>query len=329
MAQRCSRQSRLLFLLVLVTGLAVGSVGCTRGRGVPLRDARAVLLPAPMRETELRAAITRALSSAQFTADSETPGIIVAESNRGRRRLRVRIVYSPTQYQLAYLDSDGYGAQVAEDGARVIHPSFERAMRNLSRAIDDEIGRPTREANQAVEQQRRHVVAVIEARNRGAAQAREAAERERERNRQAELERERIRVEGRRPVVMAQEPRVVVVREPSAPALVYAQPAYARPAYAQPVAQGNAQPASQGTVQAREQSTASSPPDCRAVLLETRHAASQLGYCNGAEPYCAAALLRAGNDASQLGYCRGVEPRCAVAMMRRGDQPSQLGYCRP
>lgn len=71
-----------------------------------------------------------------------------------------------------------------------------------------------------------------------------------------------------------------------------------------------------------------SPPDCRTVLTETHHNATEMMFCQGAEPYCAAALLRRGHPATQLMFCKGVESKCAVSLINSGQSPTQLMNCK-
>ena len=147
---------RSLPVIALSAGLLTGC----GGRSIPMRDARAVLLAAPQAPTDLRAAIARAMQSRSFAAQSETPGVIVAEYGKGRVSLRVKITYTPTEYKIAYLDSDGLNYQTGPDGAPTISSRYDRLVRDLSAAIDDELGRPAREAREAEDEQRRHELAV-------------------------------------------------------------------------------------------------------------------------------------------------------------------------
>ncbi|APR81933.1 Hypothetical protein A7982_07282 [Minicystis rosea] len=303
---------RGLPVIVLSAGLLAGC----GGRSVPMRDARAVLLASPQQEPELRAAIARAMQSKSFTAASETPGAIVAEYSKGRVSLRLKITYTTAEYKIAYVDSDGLNYQQSgPDGAPTISSRYDRIVRDLTAAIDDELGRPAREAKEEEEAQRRHELAVIEAerqkqadvieaKRRARAEARDAVALERERDRQAALEQERIRAEASRPVVVRRgsrvvveepPPRVVVVREPS-----------------RPVAEPPPPPA----------------PTCRGTLLEQGHPSTSLMFCDGVEQRCAVALLRAGHNPAHLIHCRGVEPVCAEASMRRGNNPASLIHCR-
>jgi hypothetical protein len=303
---------RGLPVILLSAGLLVGC-----GRGVPMRDARAVLLASPQQESDLRAAIARAMASKSFTAETETPGTIFAQYNKGRVSLRLKITYTPTEYKVAYVDSDGLNYQNGPDGAPTISPRYERIVRDLTGAIDDEIGRPAREAREAEEEQRRHELAVIEAerqkqadvieaKRRARAEAREAAALERERDRQAALEQERIRAEANRPVIVQRGPRVVVA-DPAPRVVVVRESSrlIADPPPPPPPA-----------------------PTCRGTLLEQGHSPASLMFCDGVEQRCAVALLRAGHAPAHLIHCRGVEPVCAETSMRRGNSPASLIHCR-
>lgn len=308
---------RQLPVILLSAGLLAGC----GGRSIPMRDARAVLLASPQQDADLRAAIARAMAARSFSAQSESPGTIVAEYARGRITLRVKITYTPTEYKIAYLDSDGLNYQPSgPDGGPSISSRYDRMVRDLGAAIDEELGRPAREAQEAENAQRRHELAVIEAerqkqadlieaKRRARADARAAAADERERERQAELERERIRAEASRPVIVRRGPRptVVVVDRSSStytddrrPAALLAEPPPPPP------------PA----------------PTCRQTLLERGHSTASLMFCDGAEQRCAVALLRAGHNPAHLIHCRGVEPSCAEASLRRGDNPAHLIHCR-
>ena len=298
--------------------LSAGLLTACGGRSIPMRDARAVLLAAPQAEPDLRAAIARAMASRSFAAQSEAPGTIVAEYGKGRVSLRVKITYTPTEYKIAYLDSDGLNYQTGPDGAPTISSRYDRLVRDLSAAIDDELGRPAREAREAEDEQRRHELAVLEAERRAQAEAVEAKRRaradareaiavERERERQAALERERIRAEASRPVIVRRGPRssgVVVVDDRTSYARLLPAPPPAAPPPPPP------------------------PPTCRGTLIEQGHPAASLMFCDGAEQRCAVALLRAGHNPAHLIHCRGVAPACAEATLQRGDNPAHLIHCR-
>src|SRR5512146_1717737 len=103
-------------------------------------------------------------------------------------QLKLKIAYTPTQYQIGYLESDGLGYGTGEDGTPVISARYEKLVRELSGAIDDELGRPAREAAEAEEAQRKHELDVIEAKRRARADARAAKAEQAERERQFELE---------------------------------------------------------------------------------------------------------------------------------------------
>lgn len=296
---------RVLSTVLLSAGILVG---CGH-HVVPLQDARSVLLPSPQPEADLRAAIARALSDRGFTAEGEEAGSVTARYVRGKIQLRLQIAYGETQYQLRYLDSEGLGYRPTPEGGRVISDRYERLVRDLSKAIDDELRRPAREAQKAVEQEREHELSVLRAQ-----EAREAAERgdkarERELDRQATLERERIRAEARRPKAPEQRsPQVIVVQAPpkeAPPKIYYVERGRSLPPPPPPIVRAS----------------------CRDTLLERGHSPSSLMFCDGVEARCAVALLRAGHSPASLIHCKGVEPVCAESLLQRGDSPASLLHC--
>lgn len=213
-------------LVALVAGALAAGCGA---RVIALRDPGAVLLPVEQNDEAVRQAVVRALKARSFTAEQDEPGRIVARLDHRGVQLRVAIEYSGRQYTISYVDSDGLGYEVGEDGTPVISRQYARYVQRLSRTIDSEIGRPEREAREALEEQRRHELALAEQARRAADDERRAESRERERDRQAALEAERLRAtaaiaeaEARRPVIVGREPVVVagLAFETAAPAPV-------------------------------------------------------------------------------------------------------------
>jgi hypothetical protein len=299
-------------LSVVVVSVGLLSAGCGGRHTVPLRDARAVLLPTAQDESAMRAAIARALEAQRFTAESEESGKVTAQYGKGKVQLRVKIAYTPTQFQIAYVDSEGLNYRVGPEGTPVISDKYDRIVNDLGRSISQELGRPEREAREAVAAQQRHEAGLAEAERRQQAEALAHEERERDRDRQAELERERIRAEANRPIVV-QRPRrererdrerVVVVESPAPRYVVVGARASAPPPPPPPA------------------------PTCRETLLDQGHSPASLMFCDGAEQRCAVSLLRAGHAPAHLIHCRGVEPVCAEAAMRRGQSPASLIHCR-
>ena len=150
--------------LVLTLALGAGTVGCG-ARLTPLRDQGAVLLATPAPEGDVRAAIVRALTARGFTAEAEQPNKIVARLDSRGMLLRVSIDYSPTEFAISYIDSQGYNYQVGPQGP-MISSRYTQYTENLRRSIRDELGRPAREAQAAVEAQRDHELALAEAQRR-------------------------------------------------------------------------------------------------------------------------------------------------------------------
>ncbi|MFO0603556.1 MAG: hypothetical protein U0324_10305 [Polyangiales bacterium] len=201
--------------LVLCALLGAGSAGCG-ARLVPLRDQGAVLLATPAQEADVRAAIARALAARGFTAEAEQPNKIVARLDSRGMVLRVSIDYSATQYVVAYIDSQGYNFQVGPQGP-MISARYNQYTENLRRSIQEELGRPAREAQAAVQAQRDHELALAEAQRQQQNDALAAQAAERDRDRQAALERERLRTErahaeaeARRPIIVGHDATAVV-----------------------------------------------------------------------------------------------------------------------
>ncbi len=177
----------------MALGLVLGLVGVGCGaRLIPLRDQGAVMLPQPVQETEMRAAIARALQARRYTVEQEQPNKVVARLDARGTVLRLNIEYSATQYNIQYLDSQGLNYSVSPQGP-MISRSYANYVEGLRRAIQDEIGRPAREAAAAVQAQRDHELAVIEAQRRQQQDVLDAQAAERDRDRMVALEQERLR----------------------------------------------------------------------------------------------------------------------------------------
>jgi hypothetical protein len=197
--------------LLLCAALGAASVGCG-ARLVPLRDQGAVLLATPTQEAEVRAAIARALAARGFTAEAEQPNKIVARLDSRGMTLRVSIDYSATQFAVSYIESQGYNFRVGPQGP-MISSRYNQYAENLRRSIRDELERPAREAQAAVDAQRDHELALAEAQRRqqadalAAQAAAQAAELERERLR---TERAHAEAEARRPIIVGHDATAVV-----------------------------------------------------------------------------------------------------------------------
>lgn len=209
---RCSRYVVALLLVVL-------AVGCG-ARLVPLTPSASVLLPQAQQQDAIRAALARALTARQFVAESEEPGRIIARYQRRAQVLRIQIDYSDTQYQITYLDSVGLGHEVDETGQTMISAHYPRYVRALSQTIDQELGRPAREAEEAEERERQHQLALAQQETAREQAQIQAEQQERHAARNAELERERLRTaraqaeaEARRPVIVQAPNQGAVVGE--------------------------------------------------------------------------------------------------------------------
>src|SRR4029079_12235229 len=76
--------------------------------------------------------------------------------------LRVQINYSGTQYEVVYLDSQGFNQQVDAQGQTMISAHYPQQVRALTQTIDTEIGRPAREAAAAEEAARQQQLALAQ-----------------------------------------------------------------------------------------------------------------------------------------------------------------------
>lgn len=195
--------------------LSLALVGCGR-RAVPLNTTLPVALEAQADPTELRAAIIRGLEARHFVAESEQPGRIIGRLSHRGRTLRVAIDYTPSDYRITYLDSAGLGYMVGRDGVPMISRHYDRWVAALRNTIQDELGRPERERQEAIERDRQHQIQLAQAETQRQREVLEAEQRERDRERDAQLEVERLRTEraraeadARRPIIVNHPPQVV------------------------------------------------------------------------------------------------------------------------
>lgn len=181
-------------------------------RLVPVGAPRGGMITQTEDTAQVRAALSRALLARRFTIESETEGHIVARFDHRGVMVRVDIEYGPDSYRIGYAGSDGLGYQVdPQSGQPVISPHYARYLARLDSTIVSELGRPERDAVEALEEAReaeQEVVARQERDERRAArQERRAARRadwmEIERERQA-TERERLRADAARSEVEAE-----------------------------------------------------------------------------------------------------------------------------
>src|SRR5262249_53081677 len=91
----------------------------------------------------------------KFHTEADEPGRIVARFDHGSESVRVAIEYADRQYTVKYLDSAGYKTMPAAAGGTLIEDRYTKLVAKLEHSIGDEIGRPAREAAEAVERERR------------------------------------------------------------------------------------------------------------------------------------------------------------------------------
>lgn len=207
--------SKKLSCALIVSMLVFALAGC-RGRSVLLQSTTPVALPTATDPTELRAALVRALTERRFTTEQDEPGRLVASLTHRGQQMRIAIAYSPTDYRIDYVDSAGMGYVVGRDGAPRIHRNYDRYVQRLRSSIEDEIGRPERERQEAIQAQRDHERELAEQARR-AEQDRINAENQRAQN-QRDHERDMARLqtqraqaeaEARRPIIINHNPEVV------------------------------------------------------------------------------------------------------------------------
>lgn len=124
------------------------------GRVVPLSPTISGIVSQTQDPVEVRAALSRALQSRRFTIESQAENQLVARMDHRGRVFRVQIDYDATGYRMSYLDSVGMNYQVSETGQAMIHNNYNRYMARLERTIQDELGRPAREQEEALEDAR-------------------------------------------------------------------------------------------------------------------------------------------------------------------------------
>lgn len=134
--------------------LFVLAVGCGGARLVQIQPST-VLIAQAQDPAEVRAAVVRALAARGFRPEADEAGNLVAVSARRGQDLRLQIVYGPSQFQINYLSSDGFGFTPGA-GAGMIQPRYQRIVADLGRSITEELGRPAREAAAALAAQRAH-----------------------------------------------------------------------------------------------------------------------------------------------------------------------------
>lgn len=130
------------------------------GRVVPLSPTYSGIVSQTQDAVEVRAALSRALQSRRFTIESQAENQLVARMDHRGRVFRVLIEFDATGYRMSYLDSVGMNYQVSETGQAMIHRNYNRYMARLERSIQDELGRPAREQEEALEDAREQQLAL-------------------------------------------------------------------------------------------------------------------------------------------------------------------------
>lgn len=151
---------KLARLLLVISTLSAGLLMACGGRVVPLSPTISGIVTQTQDAVEVRAAISRALQSRRFTIESQAENQLVARMDHRGRVFRVQIDYDATGYRMTYLDSVGMSYQISETGQPMIHNNYNRYMARLERTIQDELGRPAREQEEALEEAREQQIAL-------------------------------------------------------------------------------------------------------------------------------------------------------------------------
>lgn len=134
----------------------------------------------------VRAAIARALQARGYVIESDDAARMVARLSARRVTVRIALDYSPSQIAISHVDSQGLQIEDTFSSRR-----YDAWMRELTQTIESEIGRPAREAQEAIaraeEAQRQQEQAV-----------RDAQQRELDRQSYERLEAERLAAERAR-----------------------------------------------------------------------------------------------------------------------------------
>jgi hypothetical protein len=135
---------------------------------------------------DVRAALARALSERRWILETSEGGRVVAHLEHRGASVRIAIDFGDTQLAITCLSSDGLTIESVSSSRR-----YDGYMRQLTGTIESEIGRPAREAAEAVAR-------AEEAERTREREARDAVAREAERDRSARLEAERLATERER-----------------------------------------------------------------------------------------------------------------------------------
>lgn len=170
-------------LEVVFVCLSLLGAGCVRQ--VPFNPSSGAMITETQDLTAIRDAIARALAAERYVVEGEQPGVVNARFDHRGISLRLAVRYSPSEFRIDYVDSQGLDYMIdPETNQPTISSRYPRYVQNLDRTIRSELGRPAREAAEALEQQREHERELAEAeteRQLAIEQSRQNAETERER----------------------------------------------------------------------------------------------------------------------------------------------------
>lgn len=129
--------------LSLIAGLV--ALGVAAGCSTPMAPTtmKPITVPAEY-QSDTRAAIQRALAAKRYAVESEEANKVIARWSKGSNFYRVAVVHDGAEVSLEYLDSD-----IETDDAGMAPKQYVRYMKKLQGTIEDEIGRPQREAAEA------------------------------------------------------------------------------------------------------------------------------------------------------------------------------------
>lgn len=186
-------------LLILSAILALNTLdGCRRrptyitgtetpgGEVISFSPAPVTLVYGATPPDQLRAAIARALDARHWTLETSDGARIVAHLEHRGANVRIAIDFGETQLAITCLDTNGLAIESVSSSRR-----YDGYMRSLMDNIESEIGRPAREAAEALAR-------AEEAERAREREAAEAVAREADRERNARLEAERLATERER-----------------------------------------------------------------------------------------------------------------------------------
>lgn len=90
---------------------------------------------------QVKQAIILAGASKTWTVSEQTDGSLLASLNmRNKHTVMAKIVYSTEKYSITFLDSSNMKSS-QENGVTVIHPNYNRWVKNLLQEINTELRR--------------------------------------------------------------------------------------------------------------------------------------------------------------------------------------------